>query len=74
VFELVKNQIACVLPAVAGATVLPENRLEDLGADSVDRADIATGSMDAMGLSLPLVQLGEPRTIGELVDLLFNSQ
>jgi polyketide biosynthesis acyl carrier protein len=74
VFDIIRDNIAAVLPSVNAAMILRETKLEELGADSVDRSDISIGAMEAVGLSLPLVELGKARNIGALVDLLHGAQ
>jgi acyl carrier protein len=51
-----------------------ERSLEEIGADSIDRSDIYTGMVDKLGLEIPLVKLGEAKTIKSLVDILHEHQ
>jgi len=43
--------------------------LVDLGANSVDRAEIAMLVQESLGLVVPRVELFGPKNIGELADL-----
>ncbi|NVB40709.1 acyl carrier protein [Pseudenhygromyxa sp. WMMC2535] len=72
VFDIVKSNITAVLPEVGNDQIQGHMQLRDLGADSIDRADISTSAMEELNLELPLVELGKPNTIGELVDLLYE--
>jgi len=72
VYDTIKSNIISVLPEVSESSIAPERTLKDLGADSIDRADISTMSMENMDLRIPLVELGKVSTIGELVDLLYT--
>ena len=57
---------------VAGLDVhefVPSDRLTDLGANSMDRAEIAMLVQESLGLSIPRVELFGPKNIGELADL-----
>jgi polyketide biosynthesis acyl carrier protein len=74
ILEIVKTAIRSVLPTVDMDRITMDTRLGDLGADSVDRSDILIGSMDAVGVSLPLVELGKTNSIGALVTLLHQWQ
>jgi polyketide biosynthesis acyl carrier protein len=46
------------------------DRLQDLGANSVDRAEIVMLVLNSLQLRIPLVDTFGPRNIGELADLL----
>ncbi len=45
------------------------DRLSDLGANSVDRAEIAMLVQESLGLSVSRIELHGPRNIGELAEL-----
>ena len=46
--------------------------LKDLGANSLDRAEIVTGSMEDLGLSFPMRELAKISNIRELVAFLHS--
>ncbi len=48
------------------------DRLVELGANSVDRAEIAMLVQESLGLSVPRVELFGPKNIGELADLFLS--
>lgn len=61
--------------------VIPESRhlilqrsdqFKDLGANSMDRAEIINLVMESLSLDMPRVELFGTRNIGELVDLLYE--
>jgi polyketide biosynthesis acyl carrier protein len=70
VFDLVIEHVRNVLPDLDGVDVQPTDSLRDLGANSMDRAEIVMSVMDALSLSIPRVELFGPKNVGELVDLL----
>jgi polyketide biosynthesis acyl carrier protein len=70
IFGLLKQHIVRVLPSVPPERIVPHASLKELGADSVDRADIATSLKDDLGVNLPLVELGKVKDLAGLVDLL----
>ncbi len=74
IFEVVRDQILSVLPFVPREQITLEKRLEDFGADSVDRSDISTGVADTLGLEVPYVKLGEAKDIRALVELAYSHQ
>jgi polyketide biosynthesis acyl carrier protein len=59
-----------VIPALEAHSFQRTDRLQDLGANSVDRAEILMLVLESLGLQIPRVELFGPRNIGELADLL----
>jgi polyketide biosynthesis acyl carrier protein len=48
----------------------PTDRLQELGANSVDRAEIVTLVLESLALRIPRTELFGPKNIGELAQLL----
>jgi polyketide biosynthesis acyl carrier protein len=61
-----------IVPGLDGHAFTASDRLVDLGASSVDRAEIAMLAQESLGLSLPRVELFGPKNIGELADLFLS--
>lgn len=61
-----------VLPDLEHHAFVESDRLADLGANSVDRAEIAMMTQESLGLSVPRVELFGPKNIGELADLFLS--
>lgn len=72
VFEVVKRNILEILPDVAPATVSLDRSLVDLGANSVDRMEVVTLSMEALDLKIPLMSFARVDNIEGLVAVLFE--
>jgi polyketide biosynthesis acyl carrier protein len=72
VFELIKRHTCEVIPELAGHEFKPTDRLVDLGANSVDRAEIVAMTMEALSLEIPRVELFGAKNIGELADVLYK--
>jgi len=70
VFEVVRRTTLEVLPEISADLVLIDGTLTDLGANSIDRADIVTMSMEALGITVPIREFQSVRDIQSLVDLL----
>jgi polyketide biosynthesis acyl carrier protein len=47
---------------------------KDLGANSIDRMDIVTQTMEDLAIKIPLVELAKVQNIQELVDLLYEQK
>ena len=70
ILSLIAESAQQVLPELAGHRFRPSDRLADLGADSVDRAEIVMLVTESMQLSIPRTELFGPTDIGELAELL----
>ena len=74
VFELVKKNILEILPKTQADLIVPEQSLVDLGANSVDRMEIVTLSMEDLGVKIPLMSFARVFNIESLVEVLFTNQ
>jgi len=70
--ELIARHAREVVPGLDGHQFVASDRLADLGANSMDRAEIAMLVQESLGLSVSRVELFGPRNIGELADLFLN--
>ncbi len=69
ILELIARHTRDILPGLDDHQFIPGDRLVDLGANSVDRAEIAMLVQESLGLSVPRVEMFGPKNIGELADL-----
>jgi polyketide biosynthesis acyl carrier protein len=69
VLELIARHTREILPGLEAHQFAAADRLADLGANSVDRAEIAMMVQETLGLSVPRVEMFGPKNIGELADL-----
>ncbi|MNG04988.1 Polyketide biosynthesis acyl-carrier-protein AcpK [compost metagenome] len=72
IFALVAQHVCEVIPELEGYEFKSNERLADLGANSVDRAEIVALTMEALSLQIPRVELFGAKNIGELVDVLYE--
>ncbi len=70
ILELIARHCVEVIPALKSHDFQREDRLKDLGANSLDRSDIIDMTMESLSLQIPRVEVYGTRNIGELVDLL----
>ncbi|GCF07140.1 polyketide biosynthesis acyl-carrier-protein AcpK [Dictyobacter arantiisoli] len=61
-----------VLPELEGHEFKPGESLTDLGANSIDRAEIVTLTLESLSLHMPRVALAGINTIDGLVDTLYR--
>lgn len=47
--------------------------MKELGANSIDRFDIISDTMDELNIKIPLLQFGSLKNIGEVVDFLHEN-
>jgi polyketide biosynthesis acyl carrier protein len=68
--ELIARHARTVLPNLESHRFSDGDRLQDLGANSVDRAEIGVLVLESLSLQIPRIELFGPRNLGELADLL----
>jgi polyketide biosynthesis acyl carrier protein len=68
--EVLRRHTSDVLDGIAPEAVMPSISLRDLGANSIDRVEIATLAMREMRADIPRPRLATVRSIGELAALL----
>ena len=69
IFEVVKKNALEILD-VAPDTVTMGKSLTDLGANSVDRVEIVTMTMEDLGLKIPFMSFAGASNIEDLVEIL----
>jgi polyketide biosynthesis acyl carrier protein len=72
ILEIMKEKIADILPDLSPEQIRREDSMKDLGANSIDRFDIISDTMGELSLKIPLVQFGNLKNIGEVVDFLYE--
>ena len=72
IFEIVKKNALEILEVQADAITMDKS-LSDLGANSVDRMEIVTLSMEELGIKIPFMSFAAATNIGSLVDVLSSN-
>lgn len=72
IFQLIVCHSCEVIPELEDHEFKPGDRLAELGANSVDRAEIIMMTMEALSLRIPRVELFGAKNIGELVNVLYK--
>jgi polyketide biosynthesis acyl carrier protein len=67
--DLIARHTREILPGLDAHQFVATDQLVALGANSVDRAEIAMLVQESLGLSVSRVELFGPKNIGELADL-----
>ena len=69
VFETIIQHTVEVIPELEKHSCKLEDKLVDLGANSMDRAEIVSMTMESYSLQIPRVDLASASNIGELAGL-----
>ncbi|MFE4053266.1 acyl carrier protein [Streptomyces sp. YIM B13518] len=72
VFDLVVKHTCEVMPELDGHTFVATDSLRELGANSMDRAEIIMMTLEELSLTVPLVELAGANNIGELAKLIHD--
>ncbi len=70
VLTAIRSSVLVVLPEIEPEQVTEEVSLTDLGANSIDRVDVVTMTMDTLGISLSVTEFTDVHDIGSLARLL----
>jgi polyketide biosynthesis acyl carrier protein len=69
IFRVMLKNILVVLPQLKNSIITMDHSLKELGANSIDRAEIIIQSMSDMKLKVPLVEFALAKNIGQLVSV-----
>lgn len=67
---IVVDLIHEILPDVPVAAITPDRSMDELGATSMDRVEVATRAMEALGITVPHRELSGVASIGALIAVL----
>jgi len=71
ILELIAKSTREIIPGLEGHVFKASDQLSELGANSVDRAEITMMVQESLALTIPRVELTGPKNIGELAELFF---
>ena len=69
IVELIKKYTYDIVPELAKVSLKPTDSLQQLGIDSMNRAEIIMMVMEELDLHIQLIELAGAKNIGELADL-----
>jgi polyketide biosynthesis acyl carrier protein len=70
--DLIVKHTCEVMPELDGHTFAATDSLRELGANSMDRAEIIMMTLEALSVSVPLIELAGANNIGELANLIHD--
>ena len=72
IFQMIKQNLLEVLPELDPSRIEEDKSMKDLGANSIDRADVVIRTMEQLGVKLKISELAEVKNLGGLADALFE--
>nr|MDJ0618877.1 acyl carrier protein [Calothrix sp. MO_192.B10] len=69
IIEIIKKHTYEVVPKLSEFPLKPADSLQDLGIDSMDRAEIIMMVMEELNLHIPLIELAGVKNIGGIADV-----
>lgn len=72
IFQVVKENTLTVLPGVKPEQITMDSQLKALGANSIERVEIVTQTLEDTQLEVSLVEFGGVSNIRELVEVLYR--
>lgn len=69
VFSVIKIITKEVVPELENRSIQINDSLREMGANSVDRAEIIIRTMAELKVKIPLIELGQAKNIHELISI-----
>lgn len=69
VIDLIKRNLEEIIPELEGKEISADQTLVSLGANSLDRGELITLTLERLGLDVPRIEFASAQTINELADL-----
>lgn len=74
ILELIKENLIEIIPELKGTEISYDETLVDLGANSIDRGELITLTLERLDLEISRIEFVSAQTIGELADLILEKQ
>jgi polyketide biosynthesis acyl carrier protein len=73
IFAIIQGNLQEVLPRLHPEQIRPEVSMRDLGANSIDRADVVVKSMADCELKIPLIRLAKVNNLAGIVEVFYQA-
>lgn len=73
VFKKLKEAINYILPEIDLNGITMEDSLKEIGANSVDRAEIIYMTLEDSNVKLPMVSFNDAKNINDIIDIAVNA-
>lgn len=74
IIELIKENLVEILPDVEKNNISINDSLTELGANSVDRGELITITLERLNLNIPRIEFAGAQTIVDLADLIIKKK
>lgn len=74
IVHLIKENLVEIIPELAGEEIAVDETLVDLGANSVDRGELITLTLERLNLDISRIEFVSAQTISELADLIVEKK
>lgn len=74
ILKLIKENLVEIMPELEGVEISDDETLVDLGANSIDRGELITLTLERLELDISRIEFVSAQTIGELADLIVEKQ
>lgn len=74
IFEMIKANLLDVLPELDDETITMEHSLKELGANSIDRAEIILETLEEIQMNISMIKFGEAKNIGEIIGIILQER
>ena len=72
IYEVVKQIFTEIIPEVFLDEISMDNNMKELGANSIDKADIIIESLEEIGVTIPMVKFGSTQTFRDVVEVIYS--
>lgn len=72
IFSIIVQHTCEIIPELEQHHFKLDDQLTDLGANSVDRAEIVMMTLESLSLQIPSIELSNARNLGDLAEILFE--
>lgn len=72
VFSEITTNIYDILPELEGEEIKESDSLREIGANSIDRADIIISTLESYDLKIPMVNFGDAKNIGDIISVILG--
>jgi polyketide biosynthesis acyl carrier protein len=74
VINVIRENLIEIIPDLEGQEISGEESLVALGANSLDRGELITLTLERLGLDLPRIHFAGAQTINEIADLIIQKK
>lgn len=70
IVEQIRENLIEIIPELEGQTISNDEKLSDIGANSIDRAELIALTLEQLEKEIPRIKLAGAQTINELAELI----